>query len=255
MDKVDHLLKLADEYEVMSVLDLCVKCLKDEPKTEQNAVRILYLANATVMAREDDRLDIARWNCTNLIKNMELKDIVGKIDFRNLDRDSLESVFREKTERLETLFKKIYPQIIGLAEFCILLCLKDSYSNITRCPQHFSSDDKATKGLIERMKTCPVCRNMIEQLVSCSKSSTTTTTTKKVYGSKGAPVSLFGSKPSKERMYGGNCHFNKNLISIIQDFENVIKSEFYTTVPFAFGASSGQAFQNRKQHGVCFFQF
>ena len=241
MDKVDHLLKLADEYEVMSVLDLCVKCLKDEPKTEQNAVRILYLENATVMAREDDRLDIARWNCTNLIKNMELKDIVGKIDFRNLDRDSLESVFREKTERLETLFKKIYPQIIGLAEFCILLCLKDSYSNITRCPQHFSSDDKATKGLIERMKTCPVCRNMIEQLVSCSKSSTTTTK-KKVYGSKGAPVSLFGSKPSKERMYGGNCHFNKNLISIIQDFENVIKSEFYTTVPFAFGASSGPSF-------------
>lgn len=86
---VDHLLKLADEYQVMSVFDHCVKCLKDETKTEQNAVRILYLANSTVMAREDERLAIARWKCTDLIENMELTDIVGKMDFRNLDRDSL----------------------------------------------------------------------------------------------------------------------------------------------------------------------
>ena len=250
MDKVDHLLKLADEYEVMSVLDLCVKCLRDEPKTEQNAVRILYLTNSTVMAREDDRLGIARWNCTNLIKNMELKDIVGKMDFRNLDRDSLESVFREKTERLETVFKKIFPQIIGLAEFCILLCLKESHSSITRCPQHFSSDDKATKGLIERMKSCPVCRNMIVQLVSCSKSSPTAKTPKPL-GFQCAPASLCGSKPSKEPRYGGNCHFDNNLISIIQDFENIVKSELYTTVAppsfaavsaFQFGTFSGASF-------------
>lgn len=86
---VDHLLKLADEYQVMSVLDLCVKCLRDESKSKHNAVRILYLANATVMAREDERLAIARWKCTDLIENMELTDIVGKMDFRNLDRDSL----------------------------------------------------------------------------------------------------------------------------------------------------------------------
>ena len=218
MDKVDHLLQLADEYQVQSVFDHCVKCLKDEPKTEENAVRILYLANSTVMVREDNRLDIARWNCTNLIKNMELKDIVGKMDFRNLDRDSLESVFRQKTERLERFFKKVYPQVIGLAEFCILLCLKDLNSSITRCPQHFSSDDKPTEDLIERIKSCPVCRNMIVQLVSCSKSSKTAT----------RGFSSFEVSRPDEYRYGGNCHFDGSLISIIQDFKNIIKSEFCT---------------------------
>ena len=217
MDKVDHLLQLANEYQVMSVFDHCVKCLKDEPKTEENAVRILYLANSTAMVREDDRLDIARYNCTNLIKNMELKDIVGKMDFRNLDRDSLESVFRLKTERLETFFKKVYPQVIGLAEFCILLCLENSHSSITRCPQHFSSDDKATEDLIERIKSCPVCRNMMMQLVSCSKYSKRTT---RGFGS------FDVSRPIEYR-YGGYYHFDNSLISIIKDFENIIKSEFY----------------------------
>ena len=207
MDKVDHLLKLADEYEVMSVLDLCVKCLKDEPKTEQNAVRILYLENATVMAREDERLDIVRWNCTDLIENMELEDIVGKTDFSNLDRDSLESVFRQKTERLETFLKGIYPQVIGLTEFCIPLSMESSKSrlSIARCAQHFPSENKATAGLLGRIKSCPVCRRMIKQVVSSS----------------------LGSEPNEHR-YGGNCHFDNNLIDIIQDFENVLKS---TTSP------------------------
>ena len=205
----------------MSVFDLCVRFLKDKPKTEENAVRILYLANATVMAREDERLDIVRRDCTNLIKNMELTDIVEKKDFRNLDQDTLESVFREKTERLETFFKQIYPQVIGLAEFCILLCLESSRlsSNITRCPQHFSSERKATKGLIERIKSCPVCRNMIVQLVSCS-------------------MSCSHNRKPNERQYGGNCHFDKKLISIIQDFENIIKSEFRVTTPLPSGFST-----------------
>ena len=184
-----------------------MKCLNDEPKTKENALKIFYLANSTVMSREDERLEIARWTCIALIENMELADIVGKMDFKKLDRDRLESVFRQKTERLETFLKRIYPQVIGLAEFCILLCLESSRSSITRCPQHFSSDNKATEGLIERIKSCPVCRKMIEQLVSCSMSNSY----------------AYGSEPNEHR-YGGNCHFDRKLISIVKDFENIIKS-------------------------------
>jgi len=210
VDKVDHLLKLADEYQAISVFDLCVRCLKDVPKTEENAVRIFYLANSTVMAREDERLDLVRRECTHLIENMELTDIVGKMDFKKLDRDRLESVFRKKTKRLETFVKTIYPQFIGLAEFCIFLCL-ESYnvrSSITRCPQHFSSENTATQGLLKRIKSCPVCRAMIAQVVSSSKP----------------------CEPNEHR-YGGDCHFDMKLISIIEDFENIIKSaEFRTTI-------------------------
>lgn len=92
----------------MLVFDFCVKCFRDELKIEENVVRILYLINFIVMVREDERLVIVCWNCINLIKNMKFKDIMGKKDFRNLDWDSLESVFWEKIEWLEMLFKKIY---------------------------------------------------------------------------------------------------------------------------------------------------
>lgn len=205
VDKVDHLLKLADEYQAMSVFDLCVRFLKNEPKTKENVVRILYLANVTAMAREDERLDIVRRDCYRLVKDMELADVVGKKDYRNLDRVGLEGVFKERITRLETFLKRIYPQVIGLAEFCILLCLESS--RVTRCPEHFPSNNKATEGLIERTKSCPVCRKMIQELVACSV------------------TSLFGARKSTERRYGGNCHFDRKMLSIIQDFENILKFE------------------------------
>lgn len=203
MDKVDHLLKLADEYQAMSVFDLCVRFLTDKPKTEENAVRILYLANSTMMAREDERLDIVRWNCYSLIKDMELEDIMEKEDFKSLDRDTSESVLVKRTERLETFLKGVYPQVIGLVEFCIYLCLRDSSykSRMTCCPKHFPSQNKANQELLERIQTCPVCKTMIEQLISLSKQS------------------HFGG--SVERVYGGNCYFDQKLISMIKNFKNV----------------------------------
>ena len=47
VDKMGHLLKLADEYDVQGVLDLCIKCLQDVPKSEGNVVKIFYLATDT----------------------------------------------------------------------------------------------------------------------------------------------------------------------------------------------------------------
>lgn len=203
MDKVDHLLKLADEYQATSVFDLCVRFLNDEPKTEENAVRILYLANSTMMAREEERLDIVRRDCYSLIRDMELEDIMEKEDFKSLDRDTSESVLVKRTERLETFLKEVYPQMIGLVEFCIYLCLRDSSykSRMTCCPQHFPSQNKANKELLERIQTCPVCKTMIEQLIPLSK------------------PSRFGF--SVERVYGGNCYFGQELISVIKNFKNV----------------------------------
>ena len=204
MDKVDHLLKLADEYQVMSVLDLCVKCLRDEPKTEQNAVRILYLTNASAIARDSERLDIVREECYSLIKDMKLKDIMENEDFKSLDHDSSERVLVKKAERLERFIEEIYPQMIGLAEFCIFLCLEDSVSKpilSTCCPDHFGPSNKPRCGLIHRIQTCQVCKNMVHELVSISKV----------------------RKPRNyvEHRYGGLQRFDEKLISVIQDFKNV----------------------------------
>ena len=58
VDKVEHLLKLADEYQTKSVFNVCVNLLKNElAGSKEKAMSILYLANTTDMARKDEKLD------------------------------------------------------------------------------------------------------------------------------------------------------------------------------------------------------
>ncbi|CAH3035127.1 unnamed protein product, partial [Pocillopora meandrina] len=90
LDKMEHLLRLADEYQTKSVFDVCLNYLKVLPGSKENAVRTLFLTNMAAMARGDRRLDIVRSGCYNLIKDMSLQDIVKKDDFKNLERDNVE---------------------------------------------------------------------------------------------------------------------------------------------------------------------
>lgn len=227
MNKVEHLLKLADEYQAISVFNLCVKCLKDEPKSQENAVKILFLANSTVMAQEDHRLDSVRGNCYGLIKDMEHTDVLRKEDFKNLDRDSLENVYVQRTERLEKFLKRVYPQVIGLVEYCLFLCLESHSTIVKRCPEHYpsastgfnpASGNKAVGELFERIKSCTICMKMIFQLVSASKE----------------------KHNIKEHRYGGIYHFDHQLISIIQDFKTIIKPDVLLVGLFPTALSSFQ---------------
>ena len=56
MNQVEHLLKLADEYQARGIVDMCVKMLKSEAQSKDNAVKILHLATCTPTIREDERL-------------------------------------------------------------------------------------------------------------------------------------------------------------------------------------------------------
>ena len=226
VDKMGHLLKLADEYDVQGVLDLCTKCLKDVPKSEENVVKILYLATDTVIASEDSRLDGVRDDCEILIKDMDLVNISAKSDFKKLSRDSMERVFVKRTERLETFIREIHPQLVGLVEYCLYLKLASSPSVITRCPQHFLSN-KSYIGLLQRIRSCLVCRGMITQLVTSSISNDkqpTQTSGTSLFGS----TTPFGNPSANqtgavnEHVYGGNCHFNEKLVSLLQDINKVV---------------------------------
>jgi len=232
VNKITYLLKLADEYQAQGVLDLCVEYLKQIPKSKENAVKILFLATDTVIAKEDERLNSVRQQCKELIKNMDVSDILEKSDFKNLDRGSLESVFVERTGVLETFLREVRPQLIGLLEYCIYLKLGES--DIFRCPQHFgtsSYNKKAKIGLLQRIKSCSVCLEMITQLVSSSIES------------------------KKSHVYGGDCHFDKKIVSVIQGFERIISVPPTLPPTFTFGAApsfpaSGFAFSASKRSKV-----
>ena len=243
VDKMGHLLKLADEYDVQGVLDLCTKCLKDVPKSEENVVKILYLATDTVIASEDSRLDGVRDDCEILIKDMDLVNISAKSDFKKLNRDSMERVFVKRTERLENFVREIHPQLVGLVEYCLYLKLASSPSVISRCPQHFPGN-KSYIGLLQRIRSCLVCRGMITQLVTSSISNV-----KQLAQTPGGLISTaaaFGSLNAnqtgavKEHLYGGNCHFDEKLVSLLQDINKVVSlPDFFFGSPISsFGGFS-----------------
>ena len=227
-----HLLKLADEYDVQGVLDLCIKCLQDVPKSEVNVVKILYLATNTLTASEDYRLDDVRDECEILIKEMDLANITAKSDFKKLNRDSMERVFVKRTDRLETFVREIHPQLVGLVEYCLYLKLASSSSVITRCPQHFPGN-KSYIGLLQRIRSCLVCRGMITQLVTSSVTpDQPQSSTAFSFGLIQSPTGLSQQHRSpfsnnqtaavKEHVYGGNCHFDEKLVSLLQDINKVV---------------------------------
>ena len=230
VNNMSHLLKLAEEYNVEGVLDLCVKCLKDVPKSEENVVKLLYLATDTLKANEDSRLDDVRNHCELLLKNMDLANITGKSDFKNLNRDSLEKVFVKRTERLERFIKDVRPQLIGLVEYCLYLKLESSQFPVIRCPQHFALPVTAKfafyrpahVGLLQRISSCLGCKEMIKQLVSSSYKLVETQTQTQ----KDTSESLFAkSGPKrfvKEHMYRGSFHFDEKLITVLQDLNEIV---------------------------------
>ena len=209
-----HLLKLADEYEVQGVVDLCVKCLKDVPKSEENVVKILYLATDTLKAGEDSWLDSVRRDCEILVKDMDLANITAKGDFKNLNRDSMEKVFVKRTERLESFIKDVHPQLIGLVEYCLHLKLESPFPCVTRCPQHLPPGKSlgsrpAHIGLLQRINSCFGCRDMITQLVSSSYKPVQTITQEDA--SESLPVQAVPTGVVKEHVYGGGFHFDEKL--------------------------------------------
>lgn len=216
---MEHVLKLADEYQAAGIIDVCVKILKSERKSEGNAVKILQFATCTATVRRDERLFWVRKRCYKLIENMELKEIKKGKAYHNLEKGSLERVLVKRNERLETFIKDIYPQFMGLVE----CCLWDSVTNITKtmdseitpCPQHYQNR-KAKGNLLERMKNCSVCRRMIAQLVRSLRLSQQTST---------PFVNFQVGTPSESAKfkYGGDYYFDRKVIAMIQDFEKIIR--------------------------------
>ena len=196
---MEHLLKLADEYQAGGIVDVCVKVLKSEPKSKDNAVKILHLAACTATVRKDERLFRVREQCYKLIENMELKETQKHKAYYNLEKDTLERVLVKRNRRLETFVKDIYPQFMGLIEYCLWDSLKkarDMDSEITPCPQHYLNR-KAKGNLLTCIKNCSVCQQMITQLVR----------------------NLKVSKPK----YRGDYHLDEKVITMIQDFEKIIR--------------------------------
>ena len=233
MNQVEHLLKLADEYEARGIVDVCVKLLKSEAQSKDDAVKILHLATCTPTVREDDRLTLVRGQCYEVTKNMELTETQGKESYKNLEKDAMERVLVKRIQRLETFVKEIHPQFMGLVEWCLWHVLENA-EVISTCPQHFLNK-KPRGNLLRLMKGCSVCRQMIKQMILYLRTSQQTQHMQKTTlfsNASPAASSLFGGgsgsvfapvPATTESKFGGNRLLDGKVITIIQDFEKIIR--------------------------------
>ena len=235
VNQVEHLLKLADEYQTRGIIDLCVKMLKSEAQCKDNAVKILHLATCTPTVRDDESLILVREQCYEVTKNMELTETQGRESYKNLEKDALERILVKRIQRLETFVKDIYPQFIGLVEGC-LWCVLENAKVISTCPQHFLNK-KPKENLLKLMKGCPVCRQMIKQLVGyvgsprVPKVTPVRRVSRQVLNMPSFSFSSIATNSVCEQVaptnneckYGGNCHFYEEVITIIMDFEEIIR--------------------------------
>lgn len=202
---VEHILKLADEYQVNGVIDQCIKCLQEEPKHEFNVIQILYLSNHSVIAKGDVRLEAVRQQCYRYIQSLELENIVSSNYFNDLEKETMKTVLTKKAEHLEKLLKKIYPQFVGLLEYCMWLCHQKKKADLQWCPLHYVAG-VSSGDICKRISQCSVCRKMILLMISQSYN-VNLETAKRCY------------------CYGGKFHFGKDLIPVLGDLEKVYVRE------------------------------
>ena len=221
---MSHILRLADEYQAEGVHDCCGKALRDMSKSKENVVEIFSLATQTATAREDSRLDNVRFQCRQIVKDMELVEIQESSGLKNLNGDASVSLLGDRIGRLETFVSQIYPQFIGLIEYSLCLGLLQN-PTLERCPVHFPGRTpldwtplkfkwtyEVNTGLPERIDDCSVCRQMIVEMVKLSHKFSLPPETPR-----SAPV-------PQGHIYGGENHFDLGVISIVNDFKKIMSS-------------------------------
>ncbi|KAJ7394343.1 hypothetical protein OS493_000148 [Desmophyllum pertusum] len=106
VENVEHLLMLSDEYQVKELIfNPCVEFLEVQPKTKENVMKILALADLY-------NLDKVWQGCNDLLKNMKLESLSETVHLQDLDKEKMQYYLTQRIERLETILDELYPQFL-----------------------------------------------------------------------------------------------------------------------------------------------
>lgn len=151
---VEYLLKLADEYQMTSVLDLCASFLKIERKRESNAMKILLLA-------QKYKLDSLAEDCCTFLAKMTLKDLEEYDEFVELDGKNLREILLPRMRKLEKDVIELRPEVAGLLASATWLWSQAKRGPLPWCPVHYESG-KSKGNLEARLRECYACKNVIQ---------------------------------------------------------------------------------------------
>ncbi|PFX33782.1 Kelch-like protein 22 [Stylophora pistillata] len=95
MENVEQFLQLSDEYPVTEhIFKSCMKILEEEPKTKENVMEILALA-------ELYELNKVRQDCNELLSGMKIKTLAETVQLVNVEKGRLQHFLTQRIEVLE----------------------------------------------------------------------------------------------------------------------------------------------------------
>ena len=194
MENVEDLLQLSDEYQVKQLIfDPCVKFLEDEPKTKENVMKIVALANLY-------NLEEVNQGCIDLLSNMRLESLSETIHLQDLDKEQAQYYLTQRIERLETFIDEAFPQFFGAVASLVLLMSEARKTNVLWCSELVSGGIFKAFTSMEMMAKCSGCKSMLRSMI------TATMNTPCYFGQKTKP------------RHGGNNHFDEDLFSVMENF-------------------------------------
>ena len=190
---MEDLLQLSDEYQVTQLIfNPCVKFLEDQPKTRENVMRILSLANLY-------NLEKVHQGCIDLLKNMRLESLSKTVHLPDLDKEKTQYYLTQRIERLEAVIDGVCPQMYGLV-FSLVCLLHDSEDEdqLQWCRKHVSG---GTFSLFRpwEIKECIGCRGMLKSMVDAT---------------------CFMKNGKQMPRHRRKAHFDNNLFSVMDDLYN-----------------------------------
>ena len=152
MLNVEHLLKLSDEYEIKHVFESCVSFVEKQPKLKQNVMKLRKMA---AMYNLNSVLE----GCEDFLENLKLKTLREIVDFKDLDRDTLQHFLEQRIERLEKFVDQVYPEYMGVLEY---MMEKQQYDI---CNEHISKGKLKSNRRIDNevIRRCQKCRQQISR--------------------------------------------------------------------------------------------
>ena len=157
VNSVGHILKLADEYQMTSVLDLCGNFLKIKRKREHNAMRILLLAQRY-------KLDTVAEDCRAVLAKMTLQDLEEYDEFEELDGKNLREILLPRLRKLENGVSGLRAEVAGLLA-CATWLWSQAKMSLPWCPVHYKNG-KSCGSLEARLRDCDACKNVIESFTA-----------------------------------------------------------------------------------------
>lgn len=195
MENVEHLLKLSDEYQIKELIfDPCVKFLEEQPKTQENVMKILTLANLF-------NLEKVRQGCTDLLKNMKLDTLSETVHLQDLDKEETQYYLTQRIERLETFLAEMYPQFVGLVA-CLIWVLHESKKVRECCGKHAPGGKLNSPISSLEIKDCSGCTQMLSSMVAATKT-------------------YFYIEGKRRHYHGSRIHFDSKLFSVMADLSQL----------------------------------